>query len=79
MTYTTPAHNIRGPDPFPNLQDMPWRERTYLVWQFRVRKIIFYPMFDNFFLMAILANAMTLAVDYAGGLRRPVCSLGGVR
>ena len=31
-----------------------------------IHKVIFYPMFDNFFLLAILANAMALAVDYAG-------------
>jgi hypothetical protein len=48
------------------VSDLTWWQRTYLVLQFRVVRLAEHPNFDNFFLTVILANAMTLAVDYYG-------------
>ncbi|GAX78390.1 hypothetical protein CEUSTIGMA_g5832.t1 [Chlamydomonas eustigma] len=48
------------------VSDLTWRQRTYLIMQFRAVRLAEHPNFDNFFLTVILANAMALAVDYYG-------------
>eukprot|EP00798_Chlamydomonas_sp_ICE-L_P015919 gene15919-22053_t len=46
--------------------DMPLWQRSWLKLQFRLRKFVMHPMFDNIFLIVILINTIMLAMEYDG-------------